>query len=66
MGDHLPYYYDDYGEEIVVCSACGKRYRSKYYDQTPGCRSEESDYCPYCNHENRTSLEYEFHSYKID
>ena len=46
------------------CPKCGKTYLCEEYDQVPGFRSSEEEVCPYCGTVIRTSLEYEFKTYK--
>ena len=51
---------------IVKCKFCGKQYRQKLEEQTPGFRMEDYDKCPYCGKENGVSMEVEFSNEKID
>ena len=49
-----------------LCPFCGKRYSLTIYEQIPGFRDTEEEVCPYCNETIRTSMEYEFHTDKVE
>lgn len=52
------------GEKIVKCRHCKMSYRQKQTPQIPGQRFPEDDICPYCNHSNGSSMEYEYNNRK--
>ena len=54
-----------YWYEKVKCNHCGKFYIQYLENQVIGNRSKDEDICPYCNHVNGCSMDYEFHNYKI-
>ena len=51
---------------LRACPECKKIFKVEEVDQTPGFRWSEDMVCPYCGHIVRTSLEYEFHTYKLE
>lgn len=54
-----------YGSNIVKCSYCGKNYRQETESQISGFRDRDYDVCPYCGEDNGSSMEVEYHNYKI-
>ena len=48
------------------CSKCNRTYLCEIVEQVPGFRDTEEEICPYCGEVVRTSLEYEFHTTKIE
>ena len=60
--DHV----NDTKDSIVTCIACGKKYLQWTEDQIAGCRDKDYDICPYCNADNGSSMEIEFHNRKLD
>lgn len=60
--DHI----NDRPNKIETCSHCNKKYRQWIEDQEQGFKSREYDYCPYCRHENDSSMQVEYHNSKID
>lgn len=55
----------DIDTKKVKCNHCGKFYILYLENQVIGNRSKDEDICPYCNHVNGCSMDYEFHNYKI-
>ncbi len=53
------------GTRVVICEACGKRYRQDYEEQVPGFRDKFDDICPYCQACNGYSMSEEFFNYKL-
>ena len=56
--------YDEWSQ-IVVCKNCGKPYRQDCEEQVPGFRDRDYDICPYCKHENGSSMDEEYHNYAL-
>lgn len=50
----------------VMCKQCGKSYYQETEDQTPGFRTMDYDYCPYCHFENSRSMSVEFNNTPIN
>ena len=49
---------------IKDCPHCGKEYTCEQREQTPGFRMPEDEICPHCGKVVRTSLEWEFTTWK--
>ena len=60
--DHI----GDTSDEIITCPHCGKKYLQWTEDQTPGFRIKDEDICPYCGHENGSSMSVEFHNRRME
>lgn len=66
-------YYNENGElqnyaewdQIVKCLKCGKPYKQHVEEQVPGFRDKDYDICPYCQHENGSSMEKEYFNAKL-
>ena len=61
--DHINEYAFKREEE---CPFCHKIFMCEFTEQTPGFRWDEDMKCPYCGKVVKTSLEYEFFTYKIE
>lgn len=46
--------------QTVVCPNCGKVYKQDCEEQVAGFRDRSYDICPYCKHENGSSMEVEY------
>ena len=53
------------GTRVIVCQACGRKYRQDYEDQAPGFRDKCDDICPYCQACNGYSMSEEFTNSKL-
>lgn len=50
---------------VKECPFCGHKYICYEEEQIPGFKDWEEEVCPHCDHVIRTSMEYEFRTYKI-
>ena len=55
--DRIEYYKDK-------CPCCQKEFFYTETEQIPGFRDKDYLWCPYCKKEIRSSMEYEYSSYK--
>ena len=58
----------EYFEEttrLVLCPNCGKPYRQDEEEQVAGFRDKDYDICPYCQHENGSSMSVEYTNYPL-
>ena len=51
-------------EYEMTCPHCGKKFGYYETEQTPGFRMKEYLYCPYCDKEIESSMEYEWTVFK--
>ena len=52
--------------QTVRCPNCGKAYTQYCEEQVAGFRDRSYDICPYCKHENGSSMEVEYVNSRID
>ena len=45
---------------VVKCPNCGKEYKQHCEEQVEGFKDRSYDICPYCKHENGSSMEVEY------
>ena len=71
--ENMPMYYNENGDlqeyarwtQLAKCKKCGKPYRQECEEQVPGFRDRDYDICPYCGHENGSSMSYEYYNHKL-
>lgn len=51
---------------VASCPKCGKKFKVVETEQIPGCRFPEDMVCPYCGEVVRTSMEYEYSTFKME
>lgn len=55
----------DSSSRIVTCCHCRKEYKQTIEEQIPGFRDTSFDICPYCKHENGSSMDVDYYNNEL-